>query len=62
MLGRDILVVEDEIKIAAILKDYLAKAGYRVSCRDRGDTVVSCVRQSCEMGSGQDNYFILQVF
>ena len=29
MAGREILVAEDEIKIAEILKDYLVRAGYR---------------------------------
>jgi two-component system response regulator BaeR len=46
MVGRDILVVEDEIKIAGALEDYLVRAGYRVACLDRGDAVVSHVRQS----------------
>jgi two-component system, OmpR family, response regulator BaeR len=46
MVGWDILVVEDEIKIAGILKDYLMRAGYRVSCLDRGDAVVSTVRRN----------------
>jgi len=45
MLGGDILVVEDEIKIAGILQDYLVRAGYQVACLDRGDLVVSYVRQ-----------------
>jgi two-component system, OmpR family, response regulator BaeR len=46
MIGREILIVEDEIKIAEILKDYLAKAGYRVDCLERGDLVVSHVKQN----------------
>ncbi len=46
MEGREILIVEDEVKIAGILRDYLVKAGYRVHCLDRGDGVVSRVRQS----------------
>jgi len=46
MTGRDILVVEDEIKIVGVLKDYLTKAGYRVACLDRGDMVVPHVRQT----------------
>jgi two-component system response regulator BaeR len=46
MVGRDILVVEDEIKIAEALKDYLVRAGYKVACLDRGDAVVSHVKQS----------------
>ena len=45
MAGQDILVVEDEIKIAGILQDYLVRAGYRVACLDRGDLVVPYVRQ-----------------
>ena len=45
MAGQDILVVEDEIKIAGILQDYLVKAGYRVACLDRGDLVIPYVRQ-----------------
>ena len=45
MVGRDILVAEDEIKIAGILKDYLVKAGYRVFSLDRGDLVVPYVRE-----------------
>jgi two-component system, OmpR family, response regulator BaeR len=45
MMGREILVVEDEIKVAGILQDYLVKAGYRVFCLHRGDPVVSYVRQ-----------------
>jgi two-component system response regulator BaeR len=46
MAGREILVAEDEIKIAAILKDYLVKAWYRVSCLDRGDLVVPYVKKN----------------
>ena len=46
MPGQNILVVEDEIKIAGILRDYLEKAGYKVSCLDRGDTVVPHVRRN----------------
>jgi two-component system, OmpR family, response regulator BaeR len=45
MAGQDILVVEDEIKIAGILQDYLVRAGYQVACLDRGDLVVPYVRQ-----------------
>ncbi|MBI5591512.1 MAG: response regulator [Deltaproteobacteria bacterium] len=46
MIVRDILIVEDEIKISQILRDYLIQAGYKVSCLDRGDTVVPCVRKN----------------
>ena len=45
MIGQNILVAEDEVKIAGILQDYLTKAGYRVVCLDRGDLVVPYVRQ-----------------
>jgi two-component system response regulator BaeR len=45
-MSREILVVEDEIKIAEILKDYLVSSGYRVSCLDHGDFVLSHVKQS----------------
>ncbi|MEW6658750.1 MAG: response regulator [Thermodesulfobacteriota bacterium] len=46
MAGREILVAEDEIKIAEILQDYLVKAGYRVSCLARGDQVVPYVKKA----------------
>lgn len=46
MTGRDILIVEDEVKIVGILKDYLTKAGYRVDCLDRGDLVLSHLKQN----------------
>ena len=45
-MSRDILVVEDETKIAEILKDYLVSAGYRVSCLDSGDLVLPHVKQN----------------
>jgi two-component system, OmpR family, response regulator BaeR len=35
-----ILIVEDEKKIAEILRDYLEKAGYTVSIQERGDRVI----------------------
>ena len=40
----DILVVEDEPKLAALLRDYLQAAGHRVTCLDNGLTVVPAVR------------------
>jgi two-component system response regulator BaeR len=45
MVGRDILVAEDEVKIAGLLQDYLSRAGYRVACLERGDLVIPYVRQ-----------------
>jgi len=35
-----ILIVEDEKKIAELLRDYLEKAGYTVSIQERGDRVI----------------------
>ncbi|MBU0791614.1 MAG: response regulator, partial [Gammaproteobacteria bacterium] len=40
----DILVVEDEPKLAALLRNYLQAAGHRVTCLDNGLTVVRAVR------------------
>jgi len=40
MSNRHILVVEDETKLAALLKDYLERAYYRVTCVERGDQVI----------------------
>jgi len=45
-VSRHILIVEDEIKIVGILKDYLSKAGYRVSSLENGDEVVPFVKQN----------------
>lgn len=46
MIGGEILVVEDEVKISEILKDYLISAGYRVFCLQNGDAVIPRVKQS----------------
>jgi two-component system response regulator BaeR len=40
----NILIVEDEIKIVKILQGYLVNGGYRVSCLDNGDAVISFVK------------------
>ncbi|MFY9704736.1 MAG: response regulator [Desulfobacterales bacterium] len=45
MAHEHILIVEDERKLADLLRDYLSEAGYTVSCLDRGDRVVSRVKQ-----------------
>ena len=45
MTQQHILIVEDEEKIATLLKDYLEKSGFRASMLDRGDTVVSFVKE-----------------
>lgn len=44
MAEEHICVVEDEQKIAHILRDYLVRAGYRVSCIDRGDLALEAVK------------------
>jgi len=40
MADEHILVVEDEGKIAELLRDYLSAAGFKVSCLARGDEVL----------------------
>ncbi|MGK9063721.1 response regulator [Stutzerimonas chloritidismutans] len=40
----DVLVVEDEPKLAALLRDYLQAAGHRVTCLDDGLAVEPAVR------------------
>jgi two-component system response regulator BaeR len=41
-----ILIVEDEVKIAEVLRDYLQAAGYAVSCLFQGEGVVSAVKEN----------------
>ena len=45
MSGSHILIVEDEIKIAKVLRDYLKDANYKTSWLKTGDEVVNLVRQ-----------------
>jgi two-component system response regulator BaeR len=45
MASEHIFVVEDEIKISKLLKDYLTQEGFTVTCLDRGDEVVSKVKK-----------------
>ena len=45
MAHEHILIVEDERKLADLLRDYLSEAGYMVSWLDRGDRVVSRIKQ-----------------
>ena len=40
-----ILVVEDELKIAELHRDYLEQSGFRVSILVRGDEVVSQIQK-----------------
>jgi two-component system, OmpR family, response regulator BaeR len=46
MAHKHILIVEDEHKIADLLKEYLEKAGYRATIAGRGDKAVAQVRKS----------------
>jgi two-component system response regulator BaeR len=41
-----ILIVEDETKIAELLRDYLEAASFAVSCLYQGDGVVSAVKEN----------------
>ncbi len=43
---KHILIVEDEIKIANLLRDYLVDSNYTVSCIERGDKVIPYVKQT----------------
>ncbi len=45
MAGEYILIVEDEIKIAKLLKDYLERSGHQVRMMHTGHGVVSAVRR-----------------
>lgn len=45
MTGGHVLVVEDERKIAELLRDYLRQEGFTVTCLDRGDLVAPEVRR-----------------
>ncbi len=45
MADQSILIVEDEEKIAKLLKDYLERAGFRTRLMDSGHGVVAAVRQ-----------------
>jgi two-component system response regulator BaeR len=44
MADEHVLVVEDEEKIAEVLKDYLCKAGFKVSCLRRGDEALEKIK------------------
>lgn len=46
MAGEHIPVVEDEEKIADILRDYLQRDGFKVTCLARGDRVVERVKST----------------
>jgi two-component system, OmpR family, response regulator BaeR len=44
--NRQILVIEDEIKISRVLCEYLERAGYGVFCLMRGDEVIPQVKKN----------------
>ena len=46
MTNQHILIVEDEIKIAQLLNDYLKNADYTVSCLEQGNEVIPYVKQT----------------
>jgi two-component system, OmpR family, response regulator BaeR len=46
MAGQHVLVVEDEPKIAELLRDYLVPAGFAVTTIERGDSAVAEVRKN----------------
>ncbi len=45
MASQHVLIVEDEVKISHVLRDYLNKAGYSVMCLSRGDQVLPQIRR-----------------
>lgn len=45
MNSKHILIVEDEEKIASLLRDYLVKSGCSISFLDRGDAVIPFLKQ-----------------
>jgi two-component system response regulator BaeR len=44
-MAERLLIVEDEVKLAALLRDYLAKEGFEVSVLHRGDEVEGWMKQ-----------------
>ncbi|WP_157067906.1 response regulator, partial [Desulfosarcina cetonica] len=44
MADEHLLIVEDEVKLAELLKDYLLKAGFKATCVSRGDEVLDKIR------------------
>ena len=41
-----IMIVEDEVKLAELLKDYLTSAGYSTMCIERGDQAVEALQKN----------------
>jgi two-component system response regulator BaeR len=46
MVGKNVLIVEDESKIAELLRDYLVAAGFPVTIIERGDLAVAAIRKN----------------
>jgi len=46
MTDKSVLIVEDEYKIAELLRDYLVKAGFPATIVDRGDVAVAEARKN----------------
>ena len=46
MINQHILIVEDEVKIAKLLHDYLKTADYTVSCIEQGNEVIPYIKQT----------------
>jgi two-component system response regulator BaeR len=46
MSNQQILIVEDEVKIAKVLCDYMERSGYTVNCLRRGDEVLPQVKKN----------------
>jgi two-component system, OmpR family, response regulator BaeR len=46
MAHEHVLIVEDEKKIAELLRDYLISVGFKVTCHDRGGQVVRYVKKN----------------
>lgn len=46
MADNHILIIEDERKIAELLRDYLIADGYQTTCFDRGDNALESIRNA----------------
>jgi len=49
MMGKHVLIVEDESKIADLLRDYLVSAGFTTTTVERGDIAVAEVRKNAPL-------------
>ena len=57
MAGQNVLIVEDESKIAELLRDYLVAAGFLVTIVERGDLAVAEVRKNAA-GTGASRHHV----